>query len=111
MAYYRICQRCGAALDPGEICEDCRNEAAAKPQKIEGNAKRMQREKPHRTESEQREIAHRSKDEARAKHYRTPSEPRANHEKLPIEPRANQEKTQKNNRSRCYQHRERQSGK
>ena len=63
MAYYRICQRCGAALDPGEICEDCRNEAAAKPQKIEGNATRTQREKTHR-----------STDEAREKRYRTPSE-------------------------------------
>lgn len=23
MAYYRICPRCGANLDPGEVCEDC----------------------------------------------------------------------------------------
>ena len=31
MAYYRLCPICGAALDPGEVCEDCREkeEAAA----------------------------------------------------------------------------------
>lgn len=50
MAYYRICQRCGAALDPGEICEDCRSEAAEnRGQRNEKNA--------HRTKSEQRENA------------------------------------------------------
>ena len=25
MSYYRVCEHCGANLDPGEICE-CRNE-------------------------------------------------------------------------------------
>ena len=25
MTYYRTCPICGAALDPGEICEDCRD--------------------------------------------------------------------------------------
>lgn len=25
MAYYRTCPRCGAHLDPGEVCDDCRN--------------------------------------------------------------------------------------
>lgn len=24
MAYYRTCPHCGANLDPGEVCEDCR---------------------------------------------------------------------------------------
>lgn len=24
MAYFRVCPTCGAALDPGEVCEDCR---------------------------------------------------------------------------------------
>lgn len=24
MSYYRVCPGCGANLDPGEICEDCR---------------------------------------------------------------------------------------
>lgn len=23
MSYYRTCERCGAALDPGEVCSDC----------------------------------------------------------------------------------------
>lgn len=27
MAYYRICPECGAALDPGEVC-DCKKETA-----------------------------------------------------------------------------------
>lgn len=26
MPYYKTCPLCGAALDPGEICTDCRNE-------------------------------------------------------------------------------------
>ena len=26
MPYYRVCPTCGAHLDPGEICEDCRRE-------------------------------------------------------------------------------------
>lgn len=25
MAYYRTCPRCGAHLDPGEVCDDCRS--------------------------------------------------------------------------------------
>lgn len=25
MTYYRTCPICGAALDPSEICEDCRD--------------------------------------------------------------------------------------
>lgn len=29
MAFYRICPRCGAALDPGEKC-DCEREALTK---------------------------------------------------------------------------------
>ncbi len=28
MPYYRVCAACGAALDPGEIC-DCRNKETA----------------------------------------------------------------------------------
>ncbi len=31
MAYYRICPDCGAHLDPGESCEDCREAAADFP--------------------------------------------------------------------------------
>ena len=27
MSYYKICSRCGANLDPGEVC-DCKEEAA-----------------------------------------------------------------------------------
>lgn len=27
MSYYRICPNCGAALDPGELC-DCKEKAA-----------------------------------------------------------------------------------
>lgn len=31
MSYYRVCPGCGANLDPGEICEDCReNERSAR---------------------------------------------------------------------------------
>ena len=26
MPYYRTCPHCGAHLDPGEICDDCRTE-------------------------------------------------------------------------------------
>lgn len=26
MSYYRPCPLCGAALDPGEVCTDCREE-------------------------------------------------------------------------------------
>ena len=29
MAYYRRCPTCGAALDPGEVCEDCREQEKA----------------------------------------------------------------------------------
>lgn len=28
MSYYKICSRCGANLDPGEVC-DCKEEAAS----------------------------------------------------------------------------------
>ena len=27
MSYYRTCPGCGANLDPGEVCEDCRDNA------------------------------------------------------------------------------------
>ena len=27
MSYYRTCPGCGANLDPGEVCEDCRDKA------------------------------------------------------------------------------------
>lgn len=31
MSYYRVCPGCGANLDPGEICQDCReNERSAR---------------------------------------------------------------------------------
>lgn len=33
MAYYKVCSGCGAALDPGECCEDCRDAAALKKEK------------------------------------------------------------------------------
>lgn len=33
MAYYKICPRCGASLDPGEQC-DCEQEAEEKQKKI-----------------------------------------------------------------------------
>ena len=33
MGFYRTCQNCGAALDPGEICEDCRDGAAREKEK------------------------------------------------------------------------------
>ena len=29
MSYYRTCPRCGAHLDPGEICTDCREDEKA----------------------------------------------------------------------------------
>ena len=28
MSYYRICPTCGIHLDPGEVCEDCKEKAA-----------------------------------------------------------------------------------
>ena len=28
MSYYRVCE-CGAFLDPGEICEECKEKAAS----------------------------------------------------------------------------------
>ena len=28
MSYFRICPLCGAALDPGEACSDCKEKAA-----------------------------------------------------------------------------------
>ena len=27
MAYFKVCPGCGASLDPGEECEDCREKA------------------------------------------------------------------------------------
>ncbi len=37
MPYYRPCPLCGAALDPGEICTDCRDkETAPDAANIEG---------------------------------------------------------------------------
>lgn len=33
MAFYRTCPKCGAALDPGELCDDCRGTAALKKEK------------------------------------------------------------------------------
>ena len=33
MSFYRECPGCGAALDPGECCEDCRDAAALKKEK------------------------------------------------------------------------------
>lgn len=32
--YYRVCDHCGAALDPGERCECQRIDKAEKPEKI-----------------------------------------------------------------------------
>ena len=32
--YFYVCERCGAALDPGERCECLRAEKTEKPQKI-----------------------------------------------------------------------------
>lgn len=29
MAYYHECPTCGAALDPGEVCEECREKEKA----------------------------------------------------------------------------------
>lgn len=29
MSYYRVCPRCGAHLDPGEVCADCREKESA----------------------------------------------------------------------------------
>ena len=34
MSYYRICEVCGASLDPGERC-DCSKEQQKKPQQAE----------------------------------------------------------------------------
>lgn len=34
MAYYRECDRCGCALDPGEKC-DCEKEAQEKQEKLQ----------------------------------------------------------------------------
>lgn len=34
MPYYKICPNCGAALDPGEVC-DCQKEAAPDATNIE----------------------------------------------------------------------------
>ena len=31
MSYYHLCACCGAALDPGEICTDCRDEKKTAP--------------------------------------------------------------------------------
>lgn len=33
MSYYRVCPRCGAHLDPGELC-DCRQRPRAKSQTV-----------------------------------------------------------------------------
>lgn len=38
MSYYRTCDYCGAALDPGERC-DCEKEKAARPAGTETNGK------------------------------------------------------------------------
>lgn len=38
MSYYRTCDYCGAALDPGERC-DCKKEKAARPVAAETNGK------------------------------------------------------------------------
>ena len=35
MAYYKTCPECGAALDPGEIC-DCKEKAALDAANIRG---------------------------------------------------------------------------
>lgn len=35
MAYYHICQNCGAHLDPGETC-DCRSEETKRKEFFEG---------------------------------------------------------------------------
>lgn len=29
MSYYKVCPHCGAHLDPGEACTDCREEKTA----------------------------------------------------------------------------------
>lgn len=34
MAYYRLCDKCGCALDPGEKC-DCEKEAQEKQEKLQ----------------------------------------------------------------------------
>lgn len=52
MSYYRPCPVCGAALDPGELC-DCLDTGKDLPVLPHRNATRMQREKaapvlPHR---------------------------------------------------------------
>ena len=31
MSYYRVCPLCGAALDPGEQCDDCRERTESEP--------------------------------------------------------------------------------
>lgn len=38
MPYWRECPGCGVRLDPGEICEDCKEKAATALQRNDGKA-------------------------------------------------------------------------
>lgn len=40
MSYYRTCPGCGVHLDPGEICQDCKEKAATALQRNDGKADR-----------------------------------------------------------------------
>ena len=49
MSYYRKCQLCGAALDPGEICDCQDKETALDAANIEGGQVESESPNPHST--------------------------------------------------------------
>ena len=43
MSYYKVCPNCGAHLDPGEVCTDCREKktAASAPNADDGKVEHV----------------------------------------------------------------------